>query len=162
MKPAPKKSTDPAILQEIVAHYSNPDVIARIKRAKIEKTELSAKDASRKNEILSELATIQKQIDNLLSSIADGNASLIKYANEKISELDNRKAVLNQELSHIDSLTSAQKSEADLANLIYDMLEYIPEVLSGGDFDKIKETCNILVREIRFKENGEIDVKCTI
>lgn len=162
LKPAPKKNTDPMILKEIISHYSDAAIIEQIKQARIESKNPSKKEAARRNAILAELATIQQKIDNLLSSIAEGNSTLIKYANDKIGELDLQKSELTRELNEIDVLSSLQKSEADVADCIYNMLEYIPEVLSSGDFDKIRETCRILVQEIRFKENGEIDVKCTI
>lgn len=45
---------------------------------------------------------------------------------------------------------------------IGDTINEIPKILTDGAFDEIRDLCKLLVQEIIFKKDGNIDVKCTV
>ncbi len=50
------------------------------------------------NEAKLRLIEIENQIENLINQIAEGNEITIKYINQKISNLDNKKSILQEEI----------------------------------------------------------------
>jgi len=72
-------------------------------------------DATKSNALKIELHKIDNGIENLLSSISASNPVLMKYINEKIMELDNKKSTLLEELNLI-AITSDRIDAPDLSN----------------------------------------------
>lgn len=162
MKPAPLRTTDPAIIESIITHYSNPDIIELLKNVKLEARKEAPADIKRRNKLLEEAASIQTQIDNLMASITFGNDIMIKYINDKIVELDSKKGAVEKDLLEMDQKKSEDISENEILMKIGDTINEIPKILTDGAFDEIRDLCKLLVQEIIFKKDGNIDVKCTV
>lgn len=160
-KPASKKKTDPIIIDSIIAHYTDERIINKIRSADLNAPK-SPHDLKERNELLIQLNQVQSDIDNLMQSLTHGNAVLIKYINEKIVELDSRKASIAARLSEIDSGHSADQAELSLLQQLSTKIDDVPEILTNGTFDEIRDMCHILVKRIVFQKDGSVDIEYTV
>ena len=161
-KPAAKKTTDPTIIQSILQHYAQPDTICRIRSANLLLKEPTPVSLKERNELLIKATQVQKEIDNLMESLSLGNATLIKYINEKIVELDSKKSAIASRIAAIDSGQSEDLEELALMRQLNDVLDDIPKIFSSGTFDEIKDLCHILIKRILFFEDGKIHIEFTV
>lgn len=161
-KPAAKKKTDPIIIQSIISHYSDETVIKRIKSYELRTQENDPAALKERNDLMIQLNQVQSEIENLMQSLTQGNAILIKYINEKIIELDSKKASVTKRISEIDSCSSADQEEFSLLQQLDLCLDDISTTLTTGTFDEIRDLCHILVKRIIFQEDGRIDIEYTI
>lgn len=162
MKPAPKKTTDPVILEKIIEHYSKVGTINKINQAKIDAVQQSPSDLKIRNSLLSELASIENQIENLMKSLATGNDILAKYVNDKIVDLDLQKKKITNKLTDLDIKESTNLSDVEEILKIGEVIHDIPNILEKKEFEKTKELCKILVKRIVFKKDGRIAIEFTI
>lgn len=161
-KPTSKKNTDPLIIQSIINHYSEPDIIARIRSAELKEEQKTPAILKERNELMIQLNHVQTEIDNLMQTLTQGNTTLIKYANEKILELDNKKATISARLSEIEFGNTKDQEEISTLQRLNAILDDIPNTLTNGTFDEIKNMCHILVKRIVFQKDGEISIEYTV
>ena len=109
-----------------------------------------------------QLNQVQTEIDNLMQTITQGNSILVKYINEKIVELDNKKSTLSARLSEIDHGNTRDQEELSLLRYLNDTLDDIPDILTNGTFDEIKNLCHLLVKKIVFHKDGRIEIEYPI
>lgn len=161
-KPASKKQSDPIIIQSIIEHYSKESVIEEIRSSNLRTPEKSPADLKERNDLMIQLNQVEGEISNLMQSLTQGNDVLIKYINEKIIELDARKSSITSRISEIDSGQVTNREELSLLQQIELILDDIPETLTNGTFDEIKNLCHILVTKIVFQKDGSIDIEYTV
>lgn len=161
-KPASKKKTDPIIIQHIINHYTDDSVVAKIRSAELHETEKNPTNSKERNELMIQLHQVQTEIENLMQSLTQGNETLIKYINEKIVELDMQKSSIAARLSEIDSGQTTEQKELSLLQQLNTVLNDIPNTLTNGTFDEIKDLCHILVKRIVFQKDGRVDIEYTI
>jgi len=162
MPPASKKRTDPAIIQAVIDYYSNPQVIKMIKEITPESQVENSKDDKKRNNLLMELAIVDKEIDNLISSLTDGSPILIKYINEKIEKLDQKRNEITQMISSLNAGKSTANEKYAIITQIRNMIDGIPDILESDDFDEIRDLCHLLINNILFHEDGSIDITYTV
>lgn len=163
-KPAPKKKVDPIIIQSIINYYSREDVVRKIKSAEFRTPEKNTADLKERNNLMIQLNQIQTEISNLMQSLSDGsaNAVLIRYVNERIVELDSNKSMITARISEIDSGQTSNQKELSSLQQLESVLNDIPDILTNGTFDEIKNLCHILVKKISFDDVGNIDIEYTV
>lgn len=161
-KPFPVKTSNPAIMNSIIEHYRDPAARQRLNEVKLDQVKESPSDLKQRNVLMGELATIQEQIDNLMNSLASGNATLIQYVNDKIMELDSKKSEVSKKLDLLNEKKSDYTKDIEKVMLISEIIDDIPDILLNGTFDEQRDLCHLLVKEIVFKKDRSIDLKCTI
>lgn len=161
-KPAPKKTTDPIIIQSIIEHYQMNEVVQRIRSADAKKQNKEPLMIKERNNIMLRLNQVQTEIDTLLSSLTEANSVLLKYINEKIVELDAEKNSLSKRLVEIDSGQSIDQEQLSLLQQINDILDKIPDILTNGTFEEIRDLCHLLVIQIVFDNNGGISIEYAV
>ena len=99
-----------------------------------------------------------------MQSLSDGsaNAVLIKYVNERIVELDSNKSMITARISEIDSGQTSNQKELSSLQQLESVLNDIPDILTNGTFDEIRDLCHILVKKIVFDDVGNIDITYTV
>ena len=158
-KPASNKKFDPIIVKFIRDHYDSPKTKAAIQQAK-----LAAKTPQvsiERNNLQMELATINNQIDNLLTSLASGNAVMSKYINDKITELDAKRTPLQAKLLQFDA-TSSVNDELKRLERIEWAMEQLPLVYTEDTFDLSVQVSQALVNNIVFNSDGEVTISFAI
>ena len=108
-----------------------------------------------------ELATINNQIDNLLTSLASGNAVMSKYINDKITELDAKRTPLQAKLLQLDA-TSSVNDELKRLERIEWAMEQLPLVYTEDTFDLSVQVSQALVNNIVFNADGEVNISFAI
>ena len=108
-----------------------------------------------------ELATINNQIDNLLTSLASGNAVMSKYINDKITELDAKRTPLQAKLLQFDA-TSSVNDELKRLERIEWAMEQLPLVYTEDTFDLSVQVSQALVNNIVFNADGEVTISFAI
>lgn len=164
MKIAPKKTTDPALIQSIIRHYTDPEVIKKLNQAtlKLENASKNIKTDKKLNALMMERTKIQQSIDNLLSSIESGNDVLIKYINEKIVDLDKQMKKIDNEMEENNANHSSSKELKHQFISIAEIINDIPSKLENGTFEEIRDLCHLLVNQIIFTKDGRINIEFTI
>ena len=161
--PASKKRYDPIILDSILAHYADPAVREALNQVKLNHArQLTPKEQLRKNAIQQRVDVIETELQNLISSIAQGGPAMAKYLNARLEELDAEKTGLLEELRRLEEQTFLEDSRMQVLLRICDRIDSIPDILSGNDFDDIRNTCALLVKNIFFLADGSIEVSYTI
>lgn len=154
-----RKKFDPIIVKFIRDHYDSPKTKAAIQQAK-----LAAKTPQvsiERNNLQMELATINNQIDNLLTSLASGNAVMSKYINDKITELDAKRTPLQAKLLQLDA-TSSVNDELKRLERIEWAMEQLPLVYTEDTFDLSVQVSQALVNNIVFNADGEVTISFAI
>ena len=108
-----------------------------------------------------ELATINNQIDNLLTSLASGNAVMSKYINDKVTELDAKRTPLQAKLLQLDA-TSSVNDELKRLERIEWAMEQLPLVYTEDTFDLSVQVSQALVNNIVFNSDGEVTISFAI
>lgn len=161
-KPAPKKKIDPLIIQSIIAHYQDESVVKKIKTYDCKSAQPDTENLKERNALMIQLNQVQTEIENLMQSLSEGNSVLMKYVNEKIVELDNSKSRILSRISEIDSGNTTDAEELSLMQYLESILSDIPDILTNGTFDEIRDLCHILVKKIVFDDVGNIDIEYTV
>ena len=161
-RPVSKKLIDPVIIEKTIEHFSEESVIMQLRSAELTDQVRTSSDFKERNDLMIQMTQIDKEIENLMSSLASGNAVLIKYINEKIVELDNKKTSIATKISALDSGTTSDREELSLLQQINEVLDEIPYRLHNGTFDDIRNLCHILIKKIVFQEDGDIIIEFTV
>lgn len=153
-----QRFADPIIFSDIAQHYSSEEVKNKIINAKQE-FKASPNYLAKKNSIELEIARVEVEIDNLISSLAEGNAVINKYINTKIESLDAHKSQLLLELNALEIEEYNSKNSINDIDKIINEITHLEETLNTGDFEKVKNMCNILVKSITFHTDKSIEIE---
>lgn len=149
---------DPMIFNSMLSHYgTNKDAIIELIESKAKYT-VSPVYLAEKNKIELNITKIDEEIENLISSIADGNATFLKYINEKIEKLDLHKRELLSELNDLELNEYGKQNTIDNSDDIINCINTLEETLNSNDFDEIRRTCNLLINSITFHADKSIDI----
>lgn len=162
MPPASKKKTDPAIIAAIIEHYSKESIRKKIHSASPAPKERDQLEQREYNQLLSHMATLDSQIDKLITTLSESTDITTKYVNARIEQLDLEKNKLTQKLAAFNNRHAVKDTEYMLLKRIDKIIDSIPTILQTGTFEEIKDLCNILVRQITFCEDGGINIEYTI
>lgn len=157
--PMPKGKYDAIITDAIITHYADPETHVRIRLAEPVRPESVSRE---KNALLSRIADIESKIERLVSSLAEASDVSIKYINERIAALDREKSEMNLALLNMDADAFQEQTEASVIGKISDMIDDIPGILSGDDFDSKRDIIKLLVKKITFNGEKDVDIEYTI
>lgn len=161
--PASKKRYDPIILDSIIRHYADPEVRRTLDQVKLTHTQpLAPKEQLRRNTIQQRIAAIETELHNLVSSIAQGGPAMARYLNARLEELDQEKSGLLKELRDLEEQGFLNDSRLQVLLQICERIDSIPNILNGNDFDDIRSTCALLVKDIFFQADGSVEISYTI
>lgn len=149
---------DEIIFTDMINHYSSPDIIDRVINAKTG-SNVSADYIQKKNDLEMKLIRIDTEIDNLVTSLAEGNAIVSKYINEKISSLDGNKKVLQDELNSLEVEEYKSQDRIDNIDMVLSMIDNMDNILSSNDFGEIKNLCHALINSITFHHDKRIEIE---
>ncbi len=145
------KKMESIVCRDLIEHFTVPDVIQSIKQvAESQPLDLNPERAFQKNSLETQIQKIDQEIETLVTSIAQGNDTLIKYANIKIEQLDNQRKVLVQELSTLDLEQFSERTEIEKYRDIYYFIQGIDVKVTDADFAQMKFICNMLIESVTF------------
>lgn len=153
-----QKYADPIIFADIAEHYSSKEIMDKIANAK-KNPKASPDFLAKKNSLEIEIVRVESEIDNLLTAVANGNAIVNKYLNEKIESLDARKSQLLAELNYLELKHYSSQDHINGLEEIIEQINELENTLSTGEFDKVKNMCQILVKSITFHADKSIDIE---
>lgn len=138
---------DDIVITKLINHINSKEFIDIISNSKSDYL-IPRGCINKKKELESDLIKIDSEIDNLISSIASGNSILIKYLEERITQLDEKKKELNKELNNLESnfiedneaLLNIKKELRANVNIEYD--------LRNGDINTKKRLSKIFISQI--------------
>lgn len=160
----PKKQTDDAILESILLHYQDDAVLQRLHTAKFsfDTGDASAAVVQKRNDLLSELAGVEKSIDNLITTLQSSPEITARYINDRLAKLDADKNRIELSLASLNQVDLSVDEDKLKLQRIEDCISAIPDILNTGDFDAIKNLCAVLVKKISFCEDGSIKITYAI
>ena len=123
---------------------------------------LAPKEQLRRNTIQQRIAAIGTELHNLVSSIAQGGPAMARYLNARLEELDQEKSGLLKELRDLEEQGFLNDSRLQVLLQICERIDSIPNILNGNDFDDIRSTCALLVKDIFFQADGSVEISYTI
>ncbi len=131
------------VLKDIKEHFNSKNIVKKIDKY-INNTEKQNIELLNKKEILeNEIVKLDIQITNLLNSIANGNATALKYINQKIEDLDKKKIIKTKQLSELN-INTLSDDKAFILNYIKD----VNTKLLSKDFEELKLLCKTLIEKI--------------
>lgn len=145
------------IFNDLREHLKSNEIREKINNAKEEI--VPADYLLKKNDLEMKILRIESEIDNIISSLAEGNTIINKYLNDKVSVLDSNKTELIKELSE---LTIRQEKETNKIENIAEMLniiEDVDKVLENGEFYEIKNLCHLFIKKITFQSDKSLDIE---
>jgi site-specific DNA recombinase len=146
------------IFTDMINHFQSDDIAERINQTKEGKL-VSVEYLQKKNAIEMKIVKIESEIDNLVTSIAEGNAVVTKYINDKIAALDGNRRILTEELNDLELKEYKNKDIIEnMDNIIY-MVENMDSILEKGDYDEVKSLCHTLIKTITFHPAKRIEIE---
>lgn len=145
------------IFSDMKEHLSSKEIRKKINSAK-EKPVVSSDYLLKKNELEMKLLKYDSEIDNLISSIAEGNSIMSKYINDKITALDSNKKIIIDELNDMELDEYEETNKIDNINEMLSVLDDVEKILDSGDFDQIKSLCHLFIKSITFMEDKSINI----
>ena len=143
------------VLKDMKEYFNSNNINQKIKKYINNKKKVNSKVISQKEEYENELTKCDIQIENLINSIADGNAIVSKYINQKIEEIEKQKEEIILKLKNL-------KENNDFNNDDY-LIEYIKNInekLNTTDFEELKNICKTVIEKIVITdENIDIHYK---
>ncbi|MBO4815419.1 MAG: recombinase family protein [Clostridia bacterium] len=140
------------VLNDIKEHFNSKNITKKIDKY-LNNTEKQNTELLKRKEVLeNDIIKLDVQISNLLNSIADGNASSLKYINQKIEQLDKDKTEKTNELSSL-SINSISNDNS----YIIDFIKNINEKLLSEDFEELKLLCKTVIEKIIINDKN-IDI----
>jgi len=149
------------IFTDMKEYFSSPDIKVKLENAK-KKPSVSSTYLNKKNDLEIRILRIESEIDNLLTSIAEGNPVLTKYVNEKITSLDSNKKQLEDELNNLQLNEYKNQSKIENIDDILNAIANMDEVLENANFDEVKNLCRLLIKQITFYEDKKINIDYNI
>ena len=152
------------VVDDMIRHFTQADVVQKIKENYKKQSFITPEQQHRKNELDLKLSQIDTEIDNLMQAISSGNPTLLKYANIHITELDEQRQLILNELQDLN-LEQYQEDNLQAAyQFVHSYLDNFEEKVRAADFDEMKTICNTLIAQItvNHKETGAIEIIYTI
>lgn len=152
------------VVDDMIRHFTQADVVQKIKENYKKQSFITPEQQHRKNELDLKLSQIDTEIDNLMQAISSGNPTLLKYANIHITELDEQRQLILNELQDLN-LEQYQEDNLQAAyQFVYSYLDNFEEKIRAADFDEMKTICNTLIAQITVNhgETGAIEIIYTI
>ena len=152
------KMIDVSKLQEMViddmkSYFNSKDINKKIKQYISQNKKKDTQKMAEKEIIENEIIKLDIQIQNIINSIADGNATISKYLNQKIEEIENKKQKLTEKLN---VLTTNDVENNDILGYV----KNINEKLKLAGFEDLKIICKAVIKEIIITdENIDIHYK---
>ena len=116
------------------------DLINHIRNFKFAKVERNLQFKKEKNELKIQLKTVQDEIENLISKISMANEKVMKYINEKVDELEQKKFSIQNHLNKIEANNFESVSDDIIKSILTDW-----ESLSFADKKRI---ANIFIEKV--------------
>lgn len=143
------------VLNDMKEYFDSKDINQKIKKYINNKKRINSKTILQKEEYENELTKCDIQIENLINSIAEGNAVVSKYLNRKIEEIEKQKEELT---AKIKDLKESNDLEND--NYLVEYIKNIHEKLNTTDFEELKNICKTVIDKIVITdENIDIHYK---
>ena len=158
------RKLESTVVDDMIRHFTQADVVQKIKENYKKQSFITPEQQHRKNELDLKLSQIDTEIDNLIQAISSGNPTLLKYANIHITELDEQRQHILNELQDLN-LEQYQEDNLQAAyQFVYSYLDNFEEKIHAADFDEMKTICNTLIAQItvNHKETGAIEIIYTI
>lgn len=131
------------VINDIKNYFNSVDITKKIETYLSTVKEENSKIKVEKENVENEIIKLDMQIENLINSIADGNAVVSKYINQKIEDIESQKSFLAGELKSLDTTVNKNnKSE------LLDYIKNINEKLNTNDFEELKQLCNTVIEKI--------------
>lgn len=154
-KMIPTKKIEEIVLNDMKQYFSSKNISNILKKYLKTSKKQSIEMLKQKENLENDIVKLDIQIKNLITSIADGNNSSLKYINKRIEELDIEK---NNKLTELSALNIN-----DFANDNLDVLEYIKNInvkLASNNFEELKTLCRTIIDKIVINdENIDIHYK---
>lgn len=158
------KKLESTVVDDMIHHFTQTEVVQKIKENYKKQSFITPDQQRKKNELDLKLSQIDAEIDNLMQAISSGNPTLLKYANIHITELDEQRQYILNELQDLN-LEQYQEDYLQAAyQFVYSYLDNFEEKIRAADFDEMKTICNTLIAQItvNHKEAGAIEIIYTI
>ena len=99
-----------------------------------------------------------------MQAISSGNPTLLKYANLHITELDEQRQHILNELQDLNLEQYQDDHLLAAYQFVYSYLDNFEKKIRAADFDELKTICNTLISQItvNHKEAGAIEIIYTI
>jgi Site-specific recombinases, DNA invertase Pin homologs len=152
------RNANAIIFEDMVAHLSSDEVRNDIYSAKNNRG-VSSEYLNKKNALEIEIIKNETEIDNLLTSIAEGNSVVIRYVNEKIAALDNHKKMLLSDLNDLEMNEYSSNNKYDNIDTMIELLDNMDDILKSENFDSIKRLCHTFISSITFHADKSIDIE---
>ena len=138
---------DDTVITKLINHINSKEFIDMIENTKLDYL-VPLEYVHKKKDIEMKLIKIDSEIENLITSIATGNITLIKYLEERITKLDEEKKTLNKELNDLES--SVMADSENLLNIKKELkknnnIEYL---LKNGDIETRKRLSKLFISQI--------------
>lgn len=131
------------VLSDIKAYFSSSNIMNKIDKYLINSQQKNTELLSQKENLENELVKLDIQINNLINSIAEGNAIISKYINQKIEDLENNKKKITIKLNQL-SIDNEFKDD----NSLIEYVKNINEKLDSKNFEELKLLCKTVINEI--------------
>lgn len=141
------KMIDVSKLQDIVlddmrGYFNSANIAKKIEMYLNNIKKQDTKIKEEKENIENEIIKLDIQIQNLINSIAEGNATISKYINLKIEEIEQTKQHL------VEKLKSLNNNSTDSEDTLLKYIKNINEQLNSSDFEELKKLCNTIIDKI--------------
>lgn len=140
--------SEPIIVDE-VEDIVKKSLLQKIEELKGQSITFTKNDDVKINQLKIEITDIDMQIENLIAQMAEGNAVVTKYINEKISSLDKRKNTLLEETKKY-TITASRDTQVD------DMISKFTNWDDMGNEER-KSVCGWFISKVNITDN-EIDI----
>lgn len=143
------------VLKDMKEYFNSKNIDQKIKKYINNKKKINSKIIAQKEEYENELTKCDIQIENLINSIAEGNAIVSKYLNQKVEEIEKQKEDLSIKLKKLKESNSIEDD-----NYLIEYIKDINEKLDTTDFDELKNICKTVINKIVITdENIDIHYK---
>lgn len=143
------------VIEDMKEYFSSSKIKDKVEKYINNNKEKNIHLIKEKEDIENEILKIEIQINNLITSLAEGNSVISKYINEKIEQLENNKQQLVAKIKQLESETNIIENS--------DIIKYIQNInekLDINNFEEMKKICNILIDKIVITdENIDIHYK---
>ncbi len=119
----PAKQLEATVIEDMINHFTEPALVQKVKDNYKKQSFVTPEQLQKKNELDLQLSQIDKEIDNLMQAISSGNPTLIKYANIHITELDNQRQAIFNEMQLLDLEQSQNDALQNAYQFLYSYLD---------------------------------------
>lgn len=150
---------DNSIIEALIMHIHNKHFSQNTVDTKIQSSNYSK--SSLQNEIELQIAQIEHEIGNLISSIATGGSTVAKYIEERINSLDSEKTALSKKLAEVSLNNISDSDKYNNISHVLNKFSNIDYVLRNGEFEQKKLIVTTLINKVYLSSDG-IDIEYII